>query len=368
MSEYYGKGITVASGFDLGAKSPLDTRIVVRTIAERDAHVTGNRAYEGMIVYVIEDQTNYQYINSEWVKFKAGEVVDNLESTRTDVALSANQGRVLKEQIDNQGRVLKEQIDGQDAKIAQVDEKIADVDKRLDEVEIKIQEGVGGGTGNANIHVGTEPPKDTTYMWIDTSAPYNLDVSTYEGRMRLKYIEMLDNVIDKVNSLSGKIDTIEQNINKISSDNSAEMNKLKTQLASIRSKITSLTSRVNEAQYQLMNGGSLPTLKNTAKQLRKEMKQEVLYGLADLNYNVMVVLDSEIQFIQPDNPDNPSTGTDSSSLLTENGFMLLTEDGLVILIDGGTSSGGSSDILQGAILTEQGEVLLLENGKQLLKG
>lgn len=357
MSEYYGKGITVASGFDLGAKSPLDTRIVVRTIAERDAHVTGNRAYEGMIVYVIEDQTNYQYINSEWVKFKAGEVVDNLESTKTDIALSANQGRVLKEQIDSQ-----------DAKIAQVDAKITDVDKRLDEVETKIQDGVGGGTGNANIHVGTEPPEDTTYMWIDTSAPSSLDVSTYEGRMRLKYVEMLDNVVDKVNSLSGKINTIEQNINKISSDNSVQMNELKTQLASIRSKITSLLARVNEAQNQLMNGGSLPTLKNTAKQLRKEMKQDILYGLADLNCNVMVVLDSEIEFIQPDNPNNPSTGTDNSSLLTENGFMLLTEDGLVILIDGGTSSGGSNDILQGAILTEQGEVLLLENGKQLLKG
>ena len=179
------------------------------------------------------------------------------------------------------------------------------------------------------------------------------------------------------------------------------MNELKTQLSSIRSKIASLLIRVNETQYQLMNGGNLPTLKNTAKQLRKEMKQDVLYGLADLNYNVMVVLDSEIQFIQPDpdNPDNPSTGTDSSSLLTEDGFMLLTEDGLVILIDGatssdniknailtelgqailtedgsiilidgGTSSDESSDILQGAILTEQGKVLLLENGKQLLKG
>lgn len=44
---FYGKGITVASGFDLGAKAPLDHRIVVDTIADRDAHVTGNRAYEG---------------------------------------------------------------------------------------------------------------------------------------------------------------------------------------------------------------------------------------------------------------------------------------------------------------------------------
>ena len=69
---YYGKGIKVASGFDLGAMSPLDSRIVVNTIAERNAHVTNNRVYEGMIVYVIEEQTNYQYINSTWVELKAG--------------------------------------------------------------------------------------------------------------------------------------------------------------------------------------------------------------------------------------------------------------------------------------------------------
>lgn len=59
---FYGKGITIASGFDLGAKAPLDHRIVVDTIADRDAHVTGNRAYEGMIVFVKEDQTTYQLV------------------------------------------------------------------------------------------------------------------------------------------------------------------------------------------------------------------------------------------------------------------------------------------------------------------
>lgn len=262
--------------------------------------------------------------------------------------------------------------------------------------------GNGSGGGNANIHIGTEPPQNTTYMWIDTSVPFNLDVSTYEGRLRIKYIEMLNQVIEKINPLSEKINKIEENINKISSDNSVKINESKAQLSSIRAKITSLLSRVNETQFQLMNGGDLPLLKSAAKQLRKEMKQDILYSLADLNYNVMVILDSEVQFIQPDNPstpNDPSIDVDNSTLLTEDGFMLLTEDGLVILIDGatssdgikdailtelgqtiltedgsiilidgGTSSGGSSDILQGAILTEQGKVLLLENGKQLLKG
>ena len=412
---YYGKGIKVASGFDLGAMSPLDSRIVVNTIAERNAHVTNNRVYEGMIVYVIEEQTNYQYINSTWVELKAGSttvnVIDSLTSTNTSEALSANQGRILKEQIDEQNADVVGRLNGIEGALTNVDERLngiegtlTNIDERLADVE---QNASGGGNdvsggGNANIHIGTEPPQNTTYMWIDTSVPFNLDVSTYEGRLRIKYIEMLNQVIEKINSLSEKINKIEENINKISSDNSVKMNESKTQLSSIIARITSLLSRVNETQFQLMNGGDLPLLKSAAKQLRKEMKQDILYSLADLNYNVMVILDSEVQFIQPDNPstpNDPSIDVDNSTLLTEDGFMLLTEDGLVILIDGatssdniknailtelgqviltedgsiilidgGTSSGGSSDILQGAILTEQGKVLLLENGKQLLKG
>lgn len=64
----YGKGIVLTTGFDLGAKTPLDSRSIVNTIAERDAHVSGNRAYAGMSVYVLEDQKEYRYTGTEWVE------------------------------------------------------------------------------------------------------------------------------------------------------------------------------------------------------------------------------------------------------------------------------------------------------------
>ena len=62
----FGKGIPLASGFDLGAKSPLDSRITVETLEERDLHVTGNRAYEGMLVFVTQEDTLYRYSKGEW--------------------------------------------------------------------------------------------------------------------------------------------------------------------------------------------------------------------------------------------------------------------------------------------------------------
>ena len=50
----FGSNIIIANGFDLGKQAPVDSRYLCATIAERDEHVTGNRAYEGMQVYVTE--------------------------------------------------------------------------------------------------------------------------------------------------------------------------------------------------------------------------------------------------------------------------------------------------------------------------
>lgn len=62
-------GIGVASGFKLQAKAPLDGRVVVDTITDRDALVTENGAYEGMVVYVKADKTLYKLdgtTNEDW--------------------------------------------------------------------------------------------------------------------------------------------------------------------------------------------------------------------------------------------------------------------------------------------------------------
>ena len=107
---FFGKGITVASGFDLGAKTPLDSRLVANTFDELVDHVQNNRAYEGMIVYVISDKTTYQYTGMDWIIFGESKdndnngatvvIIDNLNSLLTNASLSANQGRILREMIE----------------------------------------------------------------------------------------------------------------------------------------------------------------------------------------------------------------------------------------------------------------------------
>ena len=73
----FGKGIPLASGFDLGAKAPLDSRIAVQNIQERDAHVTNNRAYVGLRVYVIDEGCEYLWNGTEWILVPNKQYVDD---------------------------------------------------------------------------------------------------------------------------------------------------------------------------------------------------------------------------------------------------------------------------------------------------
>lgn len=109
MAEFFGKGISVGSGFDLGANLPLDNRTVQATLADRDSMLT-IQLVEGLFVYVKENKTAYilkgfdpDGSNRVWETVATGkvvEIIDSLESDRTDAALSAAQGKVLKTLVD----------------------------------------------------------------------------------------------------------------------------------------------------------------------------------------------------------------------------------------------------------------------------
>ena len=135
---YFGKGISLAAGFDLGAKTALDSRSVVKTIEERDAHADNNRAYEGMLVYVEADKTTYQYTGSDWKEFgfnsndfEAG-IVNDLTTGGVDKALSAEMGKTLNEKIESQKEELEELI------TETVEEAKQEVNDRIDEIEEKV--------------------------------------------------------------------------------------------------------------------------------------------------------------------------------------------------------------------------------------
>ena len=425
----YGKGISIASGFDLGAKLPLDSRSIAYTIEERDAHVDNGRAYEGMLCYVIGDKTTYQYTGTEWkvFGFDIKDIVvpleNNLTSSATDRALAANQGRVLKELIDaleantyskEEIDEIKRLLDQEDIRIGQLLDELANriptrtsqlandanfttkdyVDKKFEQI------GAGSGSG-ANVYIGEEPPQDTSMIWVDSSTPYTLEPNTYENRLKNNYVMMLNNSYGKISTIESGLTSLQNAIDKIASpDNAQKVTDFNIELNIMIDDCNLLKDKLTKSKTSIINNSLSSSLKAEAKKVQKEVKT-FIYSLYDLKHQIMQVIDSERITIvipeEPENPDKPPVTTVDNCLLTENGLTLLTEDGLLILADGmetttftyallselglniltedgkvllvdGIEDGNSTEILTDAILTELGLTLLTENGKQILKG
>lgn len=79
-NELFDTGIKVTGSFSAAGSFPVDGKYVVNTIAERDDHVTQNRAYDGMQVYVKQDETIYKYRQSDntWIVVHNQEAYDSI--------------------------------------------------------------------------------------------------------------------------------------------------------------------------------------------------------------------------------------------------------------------------------------------------
>lgn len=428
----YGKGISIASGFDLGAKLPLDSRSIAYTIEERDAHVDNGRAYEGMLCYVIGDKTTYQYTGTGWkvFGFDIADVVvpleNNLTSNATDRALAANQGRVLKELIDaleantyTKAEIdeIKRLLDQEDMRVGQLLDELTNriptrmsqltndvnfttkdyVDKKIEQVKNE----AGNSSGGANVYIGEEPPEDTSMIWVDSSTPYTLEPNTYENRLKNNYVMMLNNSYGKISTIESGLTSLQNAINKITSpENAQKVTDFNIELNVMIDDCNLLKDKLTKSKTSIINNSLSSSLKAEAKKVRKEVKT-FIYSLYDLKHQIMQVIDSERITIvipeEPENPDKPPVTTVDSCLLTELGLSILTEDGMLILADGmdevtftsailtelglniltedgkvllvdGIEDSNSTEILTDAILTELGLTLLTENGKQILKG
>ena len=88
----FGKGIPLTAGFDLGAKLPLDTRVVVETYNDLEEHVKKGRAFIGLVAYVKDRDENYQYTGSGWTLFGRGSVSTTIVDTYESIAGLENIG------------------------------------------------------------------------------------------------------------------------------------------------------------------------------------------------------------------------------------------------------------------------------------
>ena len=252
-----------------------------------------------------------------------------------------------------------------------------------------------GGTGLPEIYVGKNAPNTSYSLWIDNTVQNIIPPTSHVMRLKAKYIEMLSLVNKKLDRVNKKLILIEDNINKISSENADKATEFRTTLLTSRNKYYNLQSRVANVLIDISGDIDIEIIRTTSQDIRKETKT-LVYSLLDFLDEIMRLLDSERGASMgegggsgDDNEDTNTTknalltelglniltedglliiadilSTPDDSILTESGESLLTEDGLLILADGITAS----EVIADAILTELGLVILTEDERQILKG
>lgn len=256
MAEFFGKGISVGSGFDLGANLPLDNRTVQATLADRDSMPT-IQLVEGLFVYVKENKTAYilkgfdpDGSNRVWETVATGkvvEIIDSLESDRTDAALSAAQGKALKTLVDDLKASVAAALDYKGTKDTYEDLPSEDNKK--------------GDVWNVVAAHGSTPA-GTNYAWdgtqwdplggtVDLSGYYTKSqvdsaISTAKSELEAADTALEGQITTVTNQLTNKVDKVEGS--GLISD--TDLNQIRTNKADIES----LTTSVGEKQEILTEG------------------------------------------------------------------------------------------------------------------
>jgi hypothetical protein len=246
MAEFFGKGISVGSGFDLGANLPLDNRTIQATVSDRDAMPT-IQLVEGLIVYVKENKTLYVLksfdadgSNRVWEPLAVGaviEIINTLESDRTDAALSAAQGKALKTLVDDLRASVAAALDYKGTKDTYEDLPSEDNKK--------------GDVWNVVAAHGSTPA-GTNYAWdgtqwdplggtVDLSGYYTKSqvdsaISTAKSELEAADTALEGQITTVTNQLTNKVDKVEGS--GLISD--TDLNQIRTNKANIESLTTSV--------------------------------------------------------------------------------------------------------------------------------
>lgn len=200
IDNQFGKGIGLAAGFDLGAQKPLDSRVAVNTIAERDAHVTENRAYEGMIVYVAEANMTYQLVKGEEEGQLVWQELTKAEKDRLDALeamLSGGEG-----------------VEGSNGVLGALQDAIDDVNDRLEEggdIEIRIakaESDIDGLQGLVGIPADAEKEATGLHLALDNAkAELSQAIATEKGRAEGEEAAIRQELANEKAALQSEIDT-----------------------------------------------------------------------------------------------------------------------------------------------------------------
>lgn len=277
-----------AANFEVKAAAALDPRVMVATKAELIAKETwpydGDTIYlyKGILVSVQEENAIYMLVDTDkilstdysgWLRVDAGnaeqiDVIDNLESDRTDAALSAKQGKVL-----------MGEIDGVKAKLVNIytykgsKEKYADLPT----------DAVAGDVWNvAEAHEGH--PAGTNYAWTGTewdALAGSIDLSNYYNKGEVDGAIAAESALrvaeeQRLEGLIGGNATLAQEAKNLATDNKSALDSLSVSVGNINLVLNGNDDDTDDIPNQLGLVGRLEAVEGLIGQPSDEDKTQTM--------------------------------------------------------------------------------------------
>ena len=311
---------TFAANFEVKAQAALDPRMVVATKAELFVKDTwpydGETAYvyNGLVVAVTGEQALYMLIDkdnytseSAWICLNAEapeviEIIDNLTSEDANKALSANQGKVLKDAIDAIGFSIKKlavaegdavasyQLVGKDGTTVFGDTINIPKDLVVSSGTVKTatEEGVPYAEAKVgDVYIELVLANSETPLYI----PANKLVDEYTAG---DYISIVDRVVsvdyeavkaqiktDLVDPVDNKVAAIEvrlsgeNGLEKAVAANDAAIKQIETNVGTLTTDVTNLGTRVGGVEQSVLaNSNAVSSLNDKVAELEKALDAE----------------------------------------------------------------------------------------------
>lgn len=252
----FGKGIQLSAGFDLGAKAPLDSRAIVKTIEERDAHITGNRAYEGMLVYVEADKKTYQLVEGAWKEFGFNQADFNGSFETSIKPLEEKIEAVEERATDLEGRAdsLEERVENLEERATNTEAKDEEQDGRLDAIESDIEAINDPQTGilaQAKEYTDSEIEK-LAEACEEAREGLKTELSDKIGAVEEKADQVVADLAQEVLDRTAADEALQGNIDKVVSDLEAEVERAQEAERQIAADLVQFRSDLEDADEAII--------------------------------------------------------------------------------------------------------------------
>jgi len=317
----FGKGITLAGGFDLGAKAPLDSRDTVATIEERDLHVTGNRAYVGMLVFVEENQMTYQYVvvgqDEEgndilgWKEFgfnqndfddafsgSIEEVEGRLDAIEEDIAridgaddVEGSIKKQIKDAVEAEAGLREAADNALDERVKAIEEDLAqggETEARIaqNEADIDALQGLVGKPAE-----GEEAASGLHLALDNAKNELNQAINNEKGRAEGQEAAIRQELADEAAEIRGEMAEQHQAMDKALEDEAAEIRQELADAIAQEVKDRDAAIEVEKGRAEGQEAAIRQELADEAAEIRQELANEKAALQAEIDADVKVVAD-----------------------------------------------------------------------------